>query len=271
LKEKYIRKIKINKNLKKSTPGKRRKRANPLGSRQFPFPLLQPPITVFFLTSFLLQSSFLLQLPLTTAPLHMNGHQQPADPRVKLTPNEVADGKKSTKKLADFEPIPGGKIENISQNTGNEAAMDVDSAAPSQQDPDDVARKFLAQQAHEIVLPSYSAWFSFDAVHEIEKKALPEFFSGKNRSKTPTVYQDYRDFMIHTYRLNPTEYLTVTACRRNLAGDVCAIIRVHAFLEQWGLINYQVSFYLFSRLFHKEEFYIHKKDSYIQKVDYFIH
>lgn len=23
-------------------------------------------------------------------------------------------------------------------------------------------------------------------------------------------------------------------------GDVCAIMRVHAFLEQWGLINYQV-------------------------------
>merc|ERR1719209_2091602 len=46
--------------------------------------------------------------------------------------------------------------------------------------------------------------------------------------------------MIDTYRLNPTECLTSTACRRNLAGDVCAIMRVHAFLEQWGLINYQV-------------------------------
>ena len=43
-----------------------------------------------------------------------------------------------------------------------------------------------------------------------------------------------------TVRLNPGEYLTVTACRRNLAGDVCAIMRVHAFLEQWGLVNYQV-------------------------------
>lgn len=46
--------------------------------------------------------------------------------------------------------------------------------------------------------------------------------------------------MVDTYRLNPTEYITSTACRRNLAGDVCAIMRVHAFLEQWGLINYQV-------------------------------
>ncbi|RAL66593.1 hypothetical protein DID88_006283 [Monilinia fructigena] len=59
-------------------------------------------------------------------------------------------------------------------------------------------------------------------------------------NKTPAVYKDYRDFMVNTYRLNPIEYLTVTACRRNLAGDVCAIMRVHAFLEQWGLINYQV-------------------------------
>lgn len=50
--------------------------------------------------------------------------------------------------------------------------------------------------------------------------------------------------MIDTYRLNPTEYLTSTACRRNLAGDVCAIMRVHAFLEQWGLLNYQVPFSL---------------------------
>lgn len=103
-----------------------------------------------------------------------------------------------------------------------------------------------------------------------------------------TRYLAYRNFMIDTYRLNPQEYLTSTSCRRNLAGDVCAIMRwldgsvicnfnnggtvkfiwyrdtettkevtvtvtrehlsmkslvlfrVHAFLEQWGLVNYQV-------------------------------
>nr|AFJ24742.1 SWI/SNF complex subunit SMARCC-1 [Schmidtea mediterranea] len=41
-------------------------------------------------------------------------------------------------------------------------------------------------------------------------------------------------------KLLEDEYLTFTACRRNLTGDVCSILRVHAFLEQWGLINYQV-------------------------------
>ncbi|CAJ0850469.1 11223_t:CDS:10 [Entrophospora sp. SA101] len=102
------------------------------------------------------------------------------------------------------------------------------------------ARKFLSLQAQEIVIPSYSAWFDMAKIHNIEKKTLPEFFNNRNKSKNPSIYKEYRDFIINTYRLNPPEYLTVTACRRNLIGDVCAIIRIHAFLEQWGLINYQV-------------------------------
>nr|NVI75808.1 moira [Cucujiformia] len=86
----------------------------------------------------------------------------------------------------------------------------------------------------------YAAWFDYNSIHEVEKRGLPEFFNGRNKSKTPEIYLAYRNFMVDTYRLNPTEYITSTACRRNLAGDVCAIMRVHAFLEQWGLINYQV-------------------------------
>jgi hypothetical protein len=105
---------------------------------------------------------------------------------------------------------------------------------------EDTARAFLVQQTHAIVIPSYSAWFDMTQIHPIERKSLPEFFNGRNRSKTPAVYKDWRDFMINCYRLKPEEYLTFTACRRNLAGDVCAILRVHGFLEQWGLINYQV-------------------------------
>ncbi|CAK7271223.1 SWI/SNF and RSC complex subunit Ssr2 [Sporothrix epigloea] len=107
---------------------------------------------------------------------------------------------------------------------------------------ENAAREHLITQTHAIILPSYSTWFDMNKIHDIERKALPEFFNSRNRSKTPHVYKDYRDFMINTYRLNPIEYLTVTACRRNLAGDVCAIMRVHAFLEQWGLINYQVDY-----------------------------
>uniref|UniRef100_A0AAR2IWA5 SWI/SNF related, matrix associated, actin dependent regulator of chromatin subfamily c member 2 n=1 Tax=Pygocentrus nattereri TaxID=42514 RepID=A0AAR2IWA5_PYGNA len=98
----------------------------------------------------------------------------------------------------------------------------------------------VTEQTHHIVIPSYSAWFDYNSIHEIERRALPEFFNGKNKSKSPEIYLAYRNFMIDTYRLNPQEYLTSTSCRRNLAGDVCAVMRVHAFLEQWGLVNYQV-------------------------------
>ena len=40
-------------------------------------------------------------------------------------------------------------------------------------------------QTHTIVIPSYAAWFNSNGVHAIEKRAMPEYFSGKNRSKTP--------------------------------------------------------------------------------------
>ena len=34
--------------------------------------------------------------------------------------------------------------------------------------------------------------------------------------------------------------MSATVCRKNLPGDVCSIIRLHAFLEHWGLINFNV-------------------------------
>lgn len=102
------------------------------------------------------------------------------------------------------------------------------------------ARKYLVDQTQPVNIPPYASWFDIGTIHNIERVSLPEFFTNNNLSKTALIYQDYRDFMINTYRLNPKEYLAVTACRRNLAGDVCAIMRVHAFLEQWGLINFEV-------------------------------
>lgn len=61
----------------------------------------------------------------------------------------------------------------------------------------------VTEQAHCIVIPSYSAWFDYNALHGIERRALPEFFNGQNKSKTPEIYLAYRNFMIDTYRLNP--------------------------------------------------------------------
>ncbi|KAI0278047.1 SWIRM domain-containing protein [Russula aff. rugulosa BPL654] len=132
---------------------------------------------------------------------------------------------------ADVEMAEGGEEEAESGEENDDE--DPAQLEANRQRVEDQARKYLAAQTHEVIIPSYSAWFDMSKIHPVERRALPE-------SKTPSIYKDYRDFMINTYRLRPTEYLTVTACRRNLAGDVCAIMRVHAFLEQWGLINYQI-------------------------------
>lgn len=140
--------------------------------------------------------------------------------------------------MADLdEPMEGDK--GSSQGTQDREERDT-SKERGEGNKGDEPEDNVTEQTHHIVVPSYSAWFDYNSIHTIEKRALSEFFNGKNKSKTPEIYLAYRNFMIDTYRLNPTEYITSTACRRNLAGDVCAIMRVHAFLEQWGLINYQV-------------------------------
>jgi len=142
----------------------------------------------------------------------------------------------------DDAPKANGSPEKEDQSSSqpNNAAIDGQPAQTELSIANSARDHLIAQGKQSIILPSYSTWFDMHQIAPVEKKSLPEFFNSRNRSKTPAVYKDYRDFMINTFRLNPIEYLTVTACRRNLAGDVCAIMRVHAFLEQWGLINYQV-------------------------------
>ncbi|KAF2401829.1 SWIRM-domain-containing protein [Trichodelitschia bisporula] len=153
-------------------------------------------------------------------------------------PTPARDGTESedqTKASADApEDTEMGGVSDSKREADTEAEAANKAAIES------AARSHLAAQTHQIILPSYSTWFDMHAIHNIEKKALPEWFNSRNHSKTPATYKDARDFMINTYRLNPVEYLTFTACRRNLCGDVCALMRVHGFLESWGLINYQV-------------------------------
>ncbi|KAJ8359020.1 hypothetical protein SKAU_G00155450 [Synaphobranchus kaupii] len=153
----------------------------------------------------------------------------------------------NTKKDSESTPVKGGTMTDLDEQedesmetVGKEEEEGSPSVKGEPVKSTDLHEDNVTEQTHHIIIPSYAAWFDYNSVHAIERRALPEFFNGKNKSKTPEIYLAYRNFMIDTYRLNPQEYLTSTACRRNLAGDVCAIMRVHAFLEQWGLINYQV-------------------------------
>ncbi|NXN11693.1 SMRC1 protein, partial [Indicator maculatus] len=148
------------------------------------------------------------------------------------------------KKDSENTPVKGGTVADLDEQDEETMATggkeDEDPNKGDQSRSIDPGEDNVTEQTNHIIIPSYASWFDYNCIHVIERRALPEFFNGKNKSKTPEIYLAYRNFMIDTYRLNPQEYLTSTACRRNLTGDVCAVMRVHAFLEQWGLINYQV-------------------------------
>ncbi|KAI9503376.1 hypothetical protein BX070DRAFT_225315 [Coemansia spiralis] len=198
--------------------------------------------------------------------LRVDGDNSDAPDGVEV--HNIQDNQPGTgnRKRNEFEPLPHGELANVlgedneDVNKEDDNSMDVDKDKEEEEEDknkkgedgqdesgpvdeqlqrEEDARRLLVEQTQEVIIPSYAAWFNLSSIHENERRALPEFFNSRNMSKTPTIYKEYRNFMVNSYRLNPSEYLTVTACRRNLAGDVCAIMRVHAFLEQWGLINYQ--------------------------------
>ena len=153
----------------------------------------------------------------------------------------TAAGNLKNSKDNELQPLKGGTLMELdSSAAGVSVLRPPQSISPPAEKTVEALAEEATEQTNYIIVPSYSAWFDYNCIHTVERRSLTEFFNGKNKSKSAEVYLAYRNFMIDTYRLNPTEYLTLTACRRNLAGDVCTIMRVHAFLEQWGLINYQV-------------------------------
>ncbi|KAK2083308.1 SWI/SNF complex subunit smarcc1 [Saguinus oedipus] len=117
---------------------------------------------------------------------------------------------------------------------------DEDPAKGDQSQSVDPGEDNVIEQTIHIIIPSYASWFDYNCIHVIEWHALLEFFNGINKSNTPEIYLAYRNFKIDMYRLSPQEYLTSTLCQRNLTKDVCAIMRVHALLEKWKLVNYHV-------------------------------
>ena len=156
----------------------------------------------------------------------------------KTITTSVGGGK--NKQDNELQPIKGGNLMELESLPTQQQQEEAKLNQQQKEKSIEASAEEATEQTNYIVIPSYSSWFDYNCIHTVERRALPEFFNCKNKSKSAEIYLAYRNFMIDTYRLNPTEYLTVTACRRNLAGDVCTIMRVHAFLEQWGLINYQV-------------------------------
>ncbi|OII71746.1 uncharacterized protein cubi_00553 [Cryptosporidium ubiquitum] len=123
-----------------------------------------------------------------------------------------------------------------------------------------------------IVIPTCSEWFDIDSVHPIELEMLSPIFNNEIIDLRADEKQDYkievngkknknfleektnllndekineykliRNKIIEIYRETPRQYLTVTECRRRIifTGDVAFLLKLHTYLEFWGLINFQ--------------------------------
>jgi hypothetical protein len=84
-------------------------------------------------------------------------------------------------------------------------------------------------------------WYNSISVDALEVKNMPEFFS------TETAYvqnaKDYltmRNSIVSLYSNSPYIYLSATDCRKKITGDVCAVLKIHSFLDAFGVINFNV-------------------------------
>ena len=85
------------------------------------------------------------------------------------------------------------------------------------------------------------AWFNTESVNFLELENLPEFFSIKDgTSKTTEDYIKLRNSIVSLYSVSQHIYLSATECRKRIAGDVCVILKVHSFLDSFGVINFNV-------------------------------
>ncbi|CCH63107.1 hypothetical protein TBLA_0J01090 [Henningerozyma blattae CBS 6284] len=157
-------------------------------------------------------------------------------------PSETNDNKSDT--VDEDEEDEDDEDEDIRMEDAdddNDSKVDMEKDTKEVKEEEEEDQNFLSiPQTHEIIIPSYAGWFNLKKIHPIEKQSLPEFFTNRIASKSPQVYIKYRNFMVNSYRLNPNEYISLTAVRRNLCGDSGALFRIHRFLIKWGLINYQI-------------------------------
>ena len=84
------------------------------------------------------------------------------------------------------------------------------------------------------------AWYNQDKVAALEVRSVPEFFDQSSPSRTPTEYKRIRDAIVSAYEQNRKVYLSATQCRTRMAGDAGAVMRVHAFLDAYRIINFEV-------------------------------
>jgi SWIRM domain/SWIRM-associated region 1 len=81
-------------------------------------------------------------------------------------------------------------------------------------------------------------WFKQNVPSDFEMTVLPEWFDSSASHRTPELYIATRNNIISlSQKFGGSRYITATMARRSIPGDAGSILRLHAFLTTYALIN----------------------------------
>jgi hypothetical protein len=129
--------------------------------------------------------------------------------------------------------------------TGNAVVMDINGSTPaiqaqrssmqpdSKTDDELPSTSILGKRLHASIDAPY--WYCSNSISDIERRYLQSFLNDGESS-----YFAIRNAIVSFYLQNPGQYLSATECRRKIAADTSKVIRLHEFLDAFGVINYKV-------------------------------
>jgi SWI/SNF related-matrix-associated actin-dependent regulator of chromatin subfamily C len=163
----------------------------------------------------------------------------------------TAKGKVESELPQEPKPADSGDVDPV---TGKKRKLPGDSPSSS-------SSSSSASSSSATATPQGPGWFEPSSISSYEIRYLPGFFSAGYGPQQRESYLQMRAAIIALYQQNPTVYLSATECRRRMAGsyfarlldaqlsrdvylwsqcfvgDVCAIIRLHEFLDAFSVIN----------------------------------
>ncbi|KAI5173140.1 SWI/SNF related-matrix-associated actin-dependent regulator of chromatin subfamily C [Nematocida sp. LUAm3] len=143
---------------------------------------------------------------------------------------------KVDKVTAQSKPYKAGEIEK------DKIANITHEAQEEGKNTDEVLKKYphlfkVVDERETIIalVPMHSSWFNQEKIHEIEGRAFDLVEEEKQKR-----YMTARNKIFQMYQQSPDIHLTIMQCRKTISEDISEIIKIHSFLEHWGLINYKI-------------------------------
>ncbi|KAF7684712.1 SWI/SNF and RSC complexes subunit ssr2 [Astathelohania contejeani] len=99
------------------------------------------------------------------------------------------------------------------------------------------------------LIPSYSTWFTPDSISDIERRTFPELLNSSPTSEN--LYKECRNRIYSIYQASPHKYLGIADIKKQVPCELTLLIKIHGFMEKWGLINYRIEYRRDSSALHK--------------------